>query len=447
MENRQDFRWLENHEATVTTLGDSSIVLAARTVDFSKRGIGLVLDVPISSGTLLKIELLDVMLLGQAVYAQAQNDEFRIGVHVEHLLTDISGQPHWPPERHVAADSPGIPKSLRNASFISVSPEMQLIEKLLPKIGASDAPVLIQGETGTGKEVLARSVHALSNRATRNFLKVNCAALPSELVESELFGYERGAFTGAFQKKTGMFEIADGGTIFLDEIGDMDVKLQAKLLQVLQDHEFRRIGGKENIRVDVRVIAATHRDLEAAVEGNSFRQDLYYRLNVLGVYLPPLRERRDDIILLAEYLLKRHTPEDIFTPLLSPALKQAMIKYAWPGNIRELENIIRRLIVLGDQQIISRDLLRRTKTIASTSSDELTALARVVERPGSGHMDRVQQAKTQAESAAILAALNATRWNRKRAAESLGIDYKILLYRMKKLRLDEEPEHVGSDPA
>jgi hypothetical protein len=173
----------------------------------------------------------------------------------------------------------------------------------------------------------------------------------------------------------------------------------------------------------------------------------YYRLNVLSVYLPPLRERRDDIVLLAEHLLSRHTPENILTPVLSPELKQAMIEYAWPGNIRELENIIRRLIVLGDQQIISCDLLRRTKINASTPSDDLTALARSIERPGSGLLDRVQKAKVQAESDAILAALNATRWNRKRAAESLGIDYKILLYRMKKLRLDEEPAHVGSDPA
>ena len=168
---------------------------------------------------------------------------------------------------------------------------MKEIQALVAQIGWSEAPVLIQGETGTGKEVIARELHAQSPRANKPFLKLNCAALPSELVESELFGYERGAFTGAFQKKAGMFEIANGGTILLDEIGDMDVRLQAKLLQVLQDQEFQRIGGKETIKVDVRVMAATHRDLEKAIGERTFREDLYYRLNVINVVLPPLRER------------------------------------------------------------------------------------------------------------------------------------------------------------
>jgi two-component system response regulator AtoC len=447
MENRQDLRWLGNHEAIVTTLGDNSTVFTATTVDFSKRGIGLVSKTPVSRGTLLRIELLGVMLLGEAVYAEAEDDGFRVGIHIEHMLTDISAQPHWPPATRVPAQFAGERKLLAKGPFVSLSPEMHVIERLLPQIGASDAPVLIQGETGSGKEVLARSVHAFSKRAARNFLKVNCAALPSELVESELFGYERGAFTGAFQKKAGMFESADGGTIFLDEIGDMDVKLQAKLLQVLQDHEFQRLGGKEVIRVDVRIVAATHRNLEAAIEGNSFRQDLYYRLNVLSVSLPPLRDRRADIVLLAEHLLDRHTPDDTPTPVLSLALQQAMIEHTWPGNIRELENVIRRLIVLGDQEIVCRDLLKRTKGNPGTSTDGLTALARSVEEPGSNILDRVQEAKLQAESDAILAALNATRWNRKRAAALLGIDYKALLYKMKKLSLEPEPEQVASDPA
>src|SRR5258706_948612 len=173
---------------------------------------------------------------------------------------------------------------------------MKEIQALVAQIGWSEAPVLVQGETGSGKEILARELHAISPRAGKIFLKLNCAALPSELVESELFGYERGAFTGAFQKKAGMFELADGGTMLLDEIGDMDVRLQAKLLQVLQDHEFQRIGGKETIKVDVRVMAATHRDLEKAIEEQSFREDLYYRLNVINVVLPPLRQRSEDIV-------------------------------------------------------------------------------------------------------------------------------------------------------
>src|SRR6185503_15441552 len=170
------------------------------------------------------------------------------------------------------------------------------------QIGWSEAPILVQGETGSGKEVIARELHANSPRSKKIFLKLSCAALPSELVESELFGYERGAFTGAFQKKPGMFELADGGTLLLDEIGDMDFKLQAKLLQVLQDQEFQRLGGKETIHVDVRVIAATHCDLERAISEGRFREDLYYRLNVVTIRVPPLRERQEDILPLAEFL-------------------------------------------------------------------------------------------------------------------------------------------------
>ena len=183
--------------------------------------------------------------------------------------------------------------------LLGTNPRMKDLQVVVGQIGWSEVPVLIQGETGSGKEVLARELHAQSPRANRPFLKLNCAALPSELVESELFGYERGAFTGAFQRKAGKFEIAEGGTILLDEIGDMDVRLQAKLLQVLQDHEFQRIGGKETIKVDVRIMAATHRDLEKAILEGSFREDLYYRLNVINLKVPPLRDRREDIVPLA----------------------------------------------------------------------------------------------------------------------------------------------------
>ena len=190
--------------------------------------------------------------------------------------------------------------------FLGKSARMATIQVILGQVGWSEAPVLIQGETGSGKEMVARELHANSPRAKKAFFKLNCAALPSELVESELFGYERGAFTGAFQRKPGMFEMADGGTILLDEIGDMDVRLQAKLLQVLQDHEFQRIGGKDTIKVDVRVIAATHRDLETAIQHGKFREDLYYRLNVVNLHVPPLRERKEDLVALTEFLMKKH---------------------------------------------------------------------------------------------------------------------------------------------
>ena len=215
--------------------------------------------------------------------------------------------------------------------FFGTNPSMKEIQRLVAQIGASEAPVLIQGETGSGKEVLARELHALSSRSKKLFLKFNCAALPSELVESELFGYERGAFTGAFQRKPGLFETADGGTLLLDEIGDMDFKLQAKLLQVLQDQEFQRLGGKETIRVDVRVIAATHRDLEKAIAEKNFREDLYYRLNVINLRVPPLRERKEDIIPIAEFLINKHAVSRTALPPVTPALKEAFMMYdvAW----------------------------------------------------------------------------------------------------------------------
>jgi two-component system response regulator AtoC len=319
---------------------------------------------------------------------------------------------------------------------------MAEMEGLLTQIGASEAPVLIQGETGSGKEVVAREIHARSPRANRLFLKLNCAALPSELVESELFGYERGAFTGAFQKKAGMFETADGGTILLDEIGDMDVRLQAKLLQVLQDREFQRIGGKETIRVDVRVLAATHRDLEKAIQDRSFREDLYYRLNVINLEIPPLRERKQDIVALAEILLAKHAGPSNPIPPLSAELKAAMLAWHWPGNVRELENTMRKLLVFSDPAQIAQDLraLAARKPLATASSAGAAPATAIERAPAdSPILEQVTRAKRQAEAEAILAALNATRWNRKQAALLLKIDYKALLYKMKKLGVDEKP--------
>ncbi len=242
-------------------------------------------------------------------------------------------------------------------SFVGRSLRMQEIHASVSQIGWSEAPVLIQGETGSGKEVIARELHAQSPRAGKLFVKLNCAALPSELVESELFGYERGAFTGAFQKKEGMFEVADGGTILLDEIGDMDVRLQAKLLQVLQDQEFQRIGGKTPIKVDVRVMAATHCDLQKGITDKTFRGDLYYRLNVINLSVPPLREREEDIVPLAEFILRKYAPQNTHLLPITGKLKEALTSYLWPGNVRELENVMRRLLVMRDPDLIAQNLL------------------------------------------------------------------------------------------
>jgi two-component system response regulator AtoC len=332
--------------------------------------------------------------------------------------------------------------------LLGTNPRMKELQVVVGQIGWSEVPVLIQGETGSGKEVLARELHAQSPRANRPFLKLNCAALPSELVESELFGYERGAFTGAFQRKAGKFEIAEGGTILLDEIGDMDVRLQAKLLQVLQDHEFQRIGGKETIKVDVRIMAATHRDLEKAILEGSFREDLYYRLNVINLKVPPLRDRKEDIVPLAEFLIKKHAAGGLPEPAITPELKHAMMTYHWPGNVRELENYVRKFMILGNAAALASELHAK----ATRRPMRPAPLAEAHSQPGdlavgSPILEQVTQARKQAETDAILAALNSTRWNRKQAAALLKIDYKALLYKMKKLGVEDRPDLVAADAA
>jgi len=359
-------------------------------------------------------------------------------------------------ENRTVVETPVIaPSSSKTtAAFVGINRGVQKIQSLVAQIGLSEAPVLIQGETGSGKEVFARELHVNSPRANKIFLKLNCAALPSELVESELFGYERGAFTGAFQKKCGMFETADGGTILLDEIGDMDVRLQAKLLQVLQDREFQRIGGKDVIKVDVRVMAATHRDLEKAIVERTFREDLYYRLNVINVELPPLRERKEDIVPLAEYLLKKHAPPGKPVPVITLDLKHALMTYHWPGNIRELENVIRKLIVFRDVDLVAQDLharaIRKPLIAASAGSPIRTEANPTPAINGSEDtpiLEQVTKAKHQAETDAILTALKSTRWNRKQAAALLKIDYKALLYKMKKLGLEDNVVSFAPIPA
>jgi len=315
---------------------------------------------------------------------------------------------------------------------------MKDIQALIPQIGWSEAPVLIQGETGVGKEVIARELHAHSPRARKPLLKLNCAALPSELVESELFGYERGAFTGAFQKKLGMFELADGGTILLDEIGDMDYSLQAKLLQVLQDQEFQRVGGKETVRVDVRVIAATHRDLNKAIVEGNFRKDLYYRLNVINMQIPPLRERKEDVIPLAELLMRKRASAGAQIPAITQSLHQAMLLYDWPGNIRELENIMRKLMVLREPEIIAAEIRSNMDRPQSQPGPLKISGGSDAAANDATILEQVTKAKRQAETTAILAALNSTSWNRKQAAALLRVDYKVLLYKMKKLGIEDD---------
>ena len=369
-------------------------------------------------------------------------DFLRKPVAHEDLQKAIARAVEFPVQAEFTNDSQSMTRA-----FLGKNQRIRELHSILGQVGWSEAPVLIQGETGSGKEVVARELHARSPRAAKPFLKLNCAALPSELVESELFGYERGAFTGAFQKKMGMFEMADGGTVLLDEIGDMDFRLQAKLLQVLQDHEFQRIGGKDIVKVDVRVMAATHIDLEAAIADRKFREDLYYRLNVINLHIPALRERKDDLIPLAEFLMRRHIGASDPMPVVTDELKHAMMTYHWPGNIRELENFVRRLIILRDPVLLARELHARVsrKPLMIATSENRIAVAGENEGP-SPILEQVSRAKQAAEVDAILAALNSTRWNRKRAAALLKIDYKALLYKMKRLGIGEKgPASEGDD--
>jgi len=341
------------------------------------------------------------------------------------------------------------PKVVTKA-FFGTNPRMQEIQSRLTQIAWADVPVLIQGETGSGKEIIARELHAQSPRANKPLRKLNCAALPPELVESELFGYERGAFTGAFERKAGLFETADGGTILLDEIGDMEIRLQAKLLQVLQDQEFQRIGGKEPIKVDVRVMAATHRNLEDSILERTFREDLYYRLNVINLHVPALRERKEDILAITQFLIHKHS-KDGPPPALTPELKQTMMNYHWPGNVRELENFVRKLMIFRDCTALMRELeAKAARTLVSAPpavANKPVTNFRLVD--DSTIMEQVMKTKDQAEAEAIRAALNATRWNRKQAAARLKIGYKALLYKMKKHGVEDSlvPMVTPSDEA
>jgi two-component system response regulator AtoC len=321
--------------------------------------------------------------------------------------------------------------------FIASNSKMVRIKELINQIANTDVTVFIQGESGVGKEIVAREIHRGSARKDKPFVKVNCAALPSELLESELFGYERGAFTGAFRLKQGKFELANYGTLFLDEIGDMAPALQAKLLHVLQDNEYSRLGGKKNVVVDVRILAATNQNLEQAMQEGRFREDLYYRLNVVNISIPPLRERREEIPLLCEHFLRKHNRKyNSSIPNVPPRVLEHMVAYDWPGNIRELENVMKRLVILGNEQQIIDELTQKIesrKKVERVSVDTPFAEA-VSEETGSVSLKHMSRNLTStAEKEVILRALQQTQWNRKQAAAMLNVSYKTLLNKIRKL--------------
>ena len=323
------------------------------------------------------------------------------------------------------------------------NPKMKEIRDIIEQVADTDITVLVRGDSGTGKELVARTLFQLSSRRDRPFVKVNCAALPAELLESELFGFEKGAFTGAQKRKLGKFEYANHGTIFLDEISEMHPGLQAKLLQVLQDGEFSRLGGESDVHVDTRIIAATNRNLEEAVGDGSFREDLYYRLNVVTVMIPPLRERMDAIPLLVDHFLQKnneHYGKDL--KQLGAETMNNFMKYHWPGNVRELENMVRRMVVLGNEQAVIDEISSRA---GPAPKGEETKDLLDIEALGADFTDGQgidlkavsRRAAQLAEKKVIERVLQQTRWNRKEAAERLQISYKALLYKMKENGLSE----------
>jgi DNA-binding NtrC family response regulator len=388
-------------------------------------------------------------------------------------------------QRQVAAEVAMLREQLhgdpRHTLLFGTSSRMNEVRELIERVADTDVTVLVLGESGTGKELVARALYTRSQRHDKPFVKVNCAALPTELLESELFGFERGAFTGAIQHKPGKFEFANHGTMFLDEVSEMSPPLQAKLLQVLQDGEFSRLGSKADVHVDVRLIAATNRDLERAVAEGRFREDLFFRLNVVGITLPPLRERREDIPRLTDFFLKKYSVQ-YHKPLMEiSATTLAMFaEYDWPGNVRELENAIKRAVVLASEAPIQRDLQQALTSAARVPHAGGSPVRAQVASPTNGHhgpappsipaavasvapaappaparpeppraaapsppiaeryslKDISRTAAREAERELILRMLQHTRWNRKETAEMLGISYKALLYKIKENGLD-----------
>jgi two-component system response regulator AtoC len=321
--------------------------------------------------------------------------------------------------------------------FVAGSAAMRKIRSQAKLVANVDIPVLILGESGTGKEVVARLIHKHSPRAHRTFLKVNCAAVPADLLESELFGYEPGAFTGATHAKPGKFEMCNKGTILLDEIGEMPPQLQAKLLHVLQDGTFSRLGSRTIMKADVRVLAATNINIQEAIASRKLREDLYYRLNGFSIHMPPLRERKEEIPLLLKHFMGQ-VAERYARPALplGPKLIEACEGYNWPGNLRELGNFVKRYLVLGDEELAIADLA------PSKNDRSRPGATPEVSAEGTGLKGLVRSLKDEAEMEAIARALEQTNWNRKKAAALLQISYKALLYKIRQYDLQRVPSNT-----
>lgn len=341
----------------------------------------------------------------------------------------LAGSAHAP-----AAPPPGPEAEAEDGRFVMISVAMQRVRAEALRVAPIDVPVLILGESGTGKEVFARLIHRHSRRAAGPFVKVNCAALPGELLESELFGYEAGAFTGAARAKPGKFEAAGNGTILLDEIGEMHPNLQAKLLHVLQDGVYSRLGSRKMLQADVRVLSATNIDVQRAIATGQFRADLYYRLNAFTLQLPPLRERREEIPLLLRQFMLRFA-ESYSRPILpiTAAMHEACLRHPWPGNLREMENFIKRYLILGEEAQAIAELEQHAAAIAASGAPPPHGA-----RPPKDLKSLVKGLKGEAEAEAIAQALRDSRGVRKQAAQALGISYKALLYKIRMYGLEPE---------
>ncbi|HVR30593.1 MAG TPA: sigma-54 dependent transcriptional regulator [Thermoanaerobaculia bacterium] len=329
------------------------------------------------------------------------------------------------------SERPHFEAAHERSEFLTVDPRMLQIKELCERVARTDVPVLIMGESGVGKEVLARYIHDQSDRRRKAFVKINCAAVPHDLLESELFGHERGAFTGAHQRKQGKFELANGGTILLDEIGEMSPPLQAKLLHVLEDWVFTRVGGNAPIRIDARIMATTNKPLEEACANGEFREDLYHRLKVIRILVPPLRERKADIPLLSNMFVDQCTgDEDPFVTRIPDQLAAAFLRYDWPGNVRELKHVIQRYLILPDAEMVMSELETPRATAPPTPPVASLVNGKICLKAIAA------QAVEEAEKRVIFQVLNETRWNRRRAAERLDICYKTLLNKLSKWELD-----------
>lgn len=343
-------------------------------------------------------------------------------------------------DKVLSSHSQGVESAETSEEIVGTSKRMQEVFKLVGRVAKSDVTVLITGESGTGKELIARAIHRYSDRKDRPFLAVNCAALPPNLLEAELFGYERGAFTGAVSSKKGLFEQANGGTLFLDEIGELPLELQAKLLRVLQEKEIRRIGGERTVKVDVRIVAATNRNLEEEVKKGNFREDLFFRLNVVTIELPPLRERREDILPLALYFIRKFSKEfKLPVKELTERAVEWLMSYDFPGNVRELENMILRAMIVSPTGVIDVEDLKPSATFSGTPSFEEAIKNFVVEvftleqKEKSNLYDLVIKS---AERILISEVLRFCNFNRQKAAQILGIHRNTLRRKIKELGIE-----------